>query len=735
MNYCSCNDIVGYRFHPTDEELIDHYLWNKAHDRDSAVQAIGEVTGDLSDWEPGELPRFSVRRSNDRIWYLFSRRTHSKRVKRTTKLGYWKLTGKHRSIKAKVGTGTKKTLVFYEGRVPKGKLTPWVIHEYNLPDTLPNQKGYFLCKLKKKDDEKAGVSSGEGQPSNVAEDTPFDTLSVINVYELLAQLSDPVEVEHDGASVQKSQMYGEHVPVSSCDAACTGDDLDGVHNQSSTDEQNDEIYGVSSSLQSRMYEERVHSGDVFSFFCGSNGNFHELQHLSCTNEQDSEVQHQPDSEIQHQPSPVEQDDEIQHRLGIDKGVDKFFNSSLVDDDDEFFNSILVDDDERSDGFFVGMNGNGDIVGYRFHPTDKELVDHYLWNKILDRDSLVQAITQVDSLFNKDPWELPGCSKIKSADQVWYFFSRRGDSKRLKRTTDKGFWKVTGKARYVKGKNGCAEKRSLEGIFLCKLKKKEDENANTRPSENCRPSQNSTMFNPVEMLAALEEPDGRHDLHDSENLLSLSKQLLMHEHQLPCEEFTHLCDFTGSYDELPHPSNPEEQSDESWIRYLTDDAELYPDERSSEQVLVNGGCNLPSVDACMTFPGESSRKRSRAEDCVPCRAIVNEECQPMVVSDSMMLDEHAGSKKLRALAMVDELNATLTAVKHNPHGREMMTRQPHYEKERCQKLIEQKDNPLKFCWKDSLQDKAIDVKQPATAVNLPPKLNPIMESKGKWKTLR
>ena len=46
---------MGYRFHPTDKQLIDHYLWNKALDRDSAVQAIGEVVGDLCDWEPGEL--------------------------------------------------------------------------------------------------------------------------------------------------------------------------------------------------------------------------------------------------------------------------------------------------------------------------------------------------------------------------------------------------------------------------------------------------------------------------------------------------------------------------------------------------------------------------------------------------------------------------------------------------------------------------------------------------------
>ncbi|GMI75955.1 hypothetical protein HRI_001264700 [Hibiscus trionum] len=467
---------------------------------------------------------------------------------------------------------------------------------------------------------------------------------------------------------------------------------------------------------------------------------------------------------------------------------------------------------------MSINGNSDIVGYRFHPTEKELVDHYLWNKILDRDSLVQAIKEVDSLFNKDPWELPGCSKIKSADQVWYFFSRRGDDKRVKRTTDTGFWKVTGKTRNVKGKKGCAEKKSLvfyegrfsnakwtpwviheytftstvldnkERIFLCKLKKKDDEKANTSPSESCQPSRVadeeipdiSTMFNPDEMLASLEEPDGmhelhesdnlfslakqpdgRHELHESDNLFSLAKQLLMHEHQLPCEEFTHL---SGSYDELPHLSNPEEQNDDFWIRYLTDEAELYPDERSSGQVLGNEGCNLPLVDTGMTCPGESSRKRTRSKDGVLCRAIVNEECPPMVLTDSMMLDEHAGSKKLQASAMVNVPNVTLSAVKHDPHGRERMvsvckdswemdapavesvvdlqctvraTRidNPQYQKERCQKLIEQNDEPKriakrrKFCGKLLSQDEAIDLKKHATAVNLPLKENPIMESNG------
>ncbi|TYI14810.1 hypothetical protein ES332_A08G146500v1 [Gossypium tomentosum] len=423
-----------------------------------------------------------------------------------------------------------------------------------------------------------------------------------------------------------------------------------------------------------------------------------------------------------------------------------------------------------------IDDNSHIVGYRFHPTDKELVDHYLWNKILDRDSLVQAIKEVDSLFNKDPWELPGWSEIQSADQVWYFFSRRGDNKRVKRTTDKGFWKVTGKPRKVKGKKGCAAKKSLvfyegrtpnakwtpwviheytftstlldnrEGIFLCKLKKKEDETANASSSESCQPSlvadeeipDNSTMFNPDEMLDTLKERDREHELE-------------MDEQQQPP-------DFTSYCDGLPHLSK-EENDDESWIGYLVDDDEINPDELN----LGNECRNFALVGTSVTCPGEPSRKRSRREAVVLCGAIENEECQPMLyeqaVSNSMMLDEHGGSKKHQALAMVNAPNVTSSSVKQDPHGRDRMVSlnnesgemdipdvesvvDPHgivratrFHNPYYKKLGEQEDDPKrinkrgKFCRKIAFQDEAIDVKQHATAVNLPI----IMESTGKRKT--
>lgn len=44
----------GFRFHPTDEELISHYLSKKVVDANFSCKPIGEV--DLNKSEPWDLP-------------------------------------------------------------------------------------------------------------------------------------------------------------------------------------------------------------------------------------------------------------------------------------------------------------------------------------------------------------------------------------------------------------------------------------------------------------------------------------------------------------------------------------------------------------------------------------------------------------------------------------------------------------------------------------------------------
>ncbi|KAK3232043.1 hypothetical protein Dsin_003924 [Dipteronia sinensis] len=125
----------GFRFHPTDEELITFYLASKVFNGTFCGVEIAEV--DLNRCEPWELP--DVAKMGEREWYFFSLRDRKYptglRTNRATGAGYWKATGKDREVcSASNGAllGMKKTLVFYKGRAPRGEKTKWVMHEYRL---------------------------------------------------------------------------------------------------------------------------------------------------------------------------------------------------------------------------------------------------------------------------------------------------------------------------------------------------------------------------------------------------------------------------------------------------------------------------------------------------------------------------------------------------------------------------------------------------------------------------
>ncbi|KAL1292035.1 hypothetical protein HN51_060496 [Arachis hypogaea] len=123
----------GFRFHPTDEEIISYYLTHKVLNTSFTATAIGEV--DLNKCEPWDLPKKA--KMGEKDWYFFWQRDRKYptgiRTNRATESGYWKATGKDKEIyKGRNLVGMKKTLVFYRGRAPNGHKTNWVMHEFRL---------------------------------------------------------------------------------------------------------------------------------------------------------------------------------------------------------------------------------------------------------------------------------------------------------------------------------------------------------------------------------------------------------------------------------------------------------------------------------------------------------------------------------------------------------------------------------------------------------------------------
>ncbi|CAN4102000.1 unnamed protein product [Withania somnifera] len=125
----------GFRFYPSDEELICHYLYKKIANQEVIKGTLVEI--DLHTCEPWQLPEVAKLNSNE--WYFFSFRDRKYatgfRTNRATISGYWKATGKDKTVfdpQTGVLIGMRKTLVFYKNRAPHGIKTGWIMHEFRL---------------------------------------------------------------------------------------------------------------------------------------------------------------------------------------------------------------------------------------------------------------------------------------------------------------------------------------------------------------------------------------------------------------------------------------------------------------------------------------------------------------------------------------------------------------------------------------------------------------------------
>ncbi|XP_016472368.1 NAC domain-containing protein 83-like [Nicotiana tabacum] len=143
----------GFRFHPTDEELVFQYLKRKVFSFPLPASIIPDMDVHKSDpWDlPGDLEQ-------ERYFFSTREEKHPKgnRSNRATNSGYWKATGLDKQIVSSRGkqqqlVGMKKTLVFYKGKPLHGCRTDWIMHEYRLanlePKKIPTQENWVLCRI------------------------------------------------------------------------------------------------------------------------------------------------------------------------------------------------------------------------------------------------------------------------------------------------------------------------------------------------------------------------------------------------------------------------------------------------------------------------------------------------------------------------------------------------------------------------------------------------------------
>ncbi|XP_022157872.1 NAC domain-containing protein 21/22-like [Momordica charantia] len=141
----------GFRFYPSDEELVCHYLYKKIANEEASRGTLVEI--DLHTCEPWQLPE--VAKLNGNEWYFFSFRDRKYstgfRTNRATTAGYWKATGKDRMVMDPMRgevVGMRKTLVFYRNRAPNGIKTGWIMHEFRIETPhMPPKEDWVLCRV------------------------------------------------------------------------------------------------------------------------------------------------------------------------------------------------------------------------------------------------------------------------------------------------------------------------------------------------------------------------------------------------------------------------------------------------------------------------------------------------------------------------------------------------------------------------------------------------------------
>ncbi|XP_076928631.1 uncharacterized protein LOC143592644 [Bidens hawaiensis] len=188
--------LPGFRFHPTDEELVGFYLKRKIQQTPLSIELIKQL--DIYKHDPWDLPKLAI--TGEKEWYFYCPRDrkyrNSARPNRVTGAGFWKATGTDRPIYASEGSkciGLKKSLVFYKGRAAKGVKTDWMMHEFRLPSltdhttpgkrflekTIPANDLWAICRIFKKASTTAQRTLSHSWVSPILQETPSSVHNIL----------------------------------------------------------------------------------------------------------------------------------------------------------------------------------------------------------------------------------------------------------------------------------------------------------------------------------------------------------------------------------------------------------------------------------------------------------------------------------------------------------------------------------------------------------------------------
>ncbi|KAK1399826.1 hypothetical protein POM88_009689 [Heracleum sosnowskyi] len=194
----------GFRFKPTEEELIMHYLGRKIKNKQLYPSRIHDA--DIYEESPFYLSENYVA-ATENEWYFLSPRKkkylNGERPDRAAGNGFWKATDADKSIKSSKHNGevgVVKTLKYFVGRPKNCAKSSWIMKEYRIKKSRQSKYSegtmkldeYVLCKIYEHNKDKSDATNGVQGEAN--------------------DQDQPAENFHDGVA-QQLNYHQDHGPA------------------------------------------------------------------------------------------------------------------------------------------------------------------------------------------------------------------------------------------------------------------------------------------------------------------------------------------------------------------------------------------------------------------------------------------------------------------------------------------------------------------------------------------